>query len=261
MSGKNKRVLIVANWKEHFNISKASIFLHKLQESVIKHRDTEVVLAPNFLALHPLQKQLDHSKFKLAAQDAYYEDVGPYTGEVSASMLRGLVDYVIIGHSMRRELFGDTDKIVGFKAAAVVRNNMTAIVCVGENATERAAGETDHILTDQLNAALASVTASDMKKIVIAYEPVWAISTTKGVRKPLPDEIFKAIKKIKDIVEHRYGKRTAGRLRVLYGGSVDGGTAQDYLSISGVGGLLVGSASLRHKDFAEIVERAHSFKD
>ncbi len=147
--------LIVANWKMHFTVGEASLFLHKLQEKVGAYRDVEAVLAPNMLTLQSLSLQVDRRKFRLAAQNCYFRDEGAFTGEVSATMLRALVDYIIIGHSERRHVFGEDDKLIAQKVQAVLRNGMQPIICVGETAHQRVEGETAHVLHNQVIAALA----------------------------------------------------------------------------------------------------------
>ena len=210
--------------------------LHRLTERMRIYRDVEVVLAPTNLALQPLSVQLDRRKFRLAAQNAHAVDEGPYTGEVSFTMLRDLVHYVIIGHSDRRHKFGETLPTVRDKVAACIRNGMTPIVCVGETNQERIDKETTQVLHDQVTTALANVTSHDIKDIVIAYEPVWALSNGKDFAHheiPTPDIIAKAIRTIRNNVRHLYGKRAAEEVRVLYGGSSSASTAKGLLTSEG----------------------------
>src|SRR4051812_13975177 len=141
-----RKILIVGNWKMHLNASQASILLHRLQERIKIHRDIEVVLAPPMLTLQPLSVQLDRRKFRLAAQNAYWRDEGPFTGEVSFTMLRELVHYVIIGHSERRIVFNEDLDMVRDKVAAAIRNDITPILCIGETQQERKEGETKQVL-------------------------------------------------------------------------------------------------------------------
>jgi triosephosphate isomerase len=254
-----KRTLIIGNWKMHLNTHQASVLLHQLQIAIPTHHDVEVVLAPSTLALQPLSMELDRRKFRLAAQDAYYEDEGAYTGEVSFAMLRELVHYGIVGHSARRIYFGETLEIVRSKVAAAVRNGIIPVICIGETKEERDAHETCQVLHDQLTTALQNITSEDIEQIVIAYEPVWAISTFQGeVAKP--DDMKKAIAFIRDQIKDLYGARTAAAVRVLYGGSVTDQDAKAYLSIDGCDGVLVGAASLHAHQFAAIVASAHQVR-
>lgn len=246
--------LIVGNWKMNLNTHEASLYVHKLAGMVKTHRDVEVVLAPTLLAVQSLSLQIDHRQFKLAVQNLYFRDHGAYTGEVSASQLRGVVQYAIVGHSERRHLFGETDKDVRSKVQAAVRNNIRPILCIGETAIERTEGETNHILHDQLVAGLANVTSEEFDEIAIAYEPVWAIGTGNNA---LPPDVSKAIKVIRRNIEHLYGKKAATSVRVLYGGSVTASSAADYLALEEVDGLLIGGASLDAQVFSDIIEKAH----
>lgn len=242
----------------HFNTSQASLLLHKLQERIVKHRDVEVVLCPNFLVLQSLSMQVDYRKFKLGAQNCYFKDEGAFTGEVSATMLRGLTKYVIVGHSERRHVFGEIDAMITQKVQAVVRNSMTPILCVGETAGERTDGDTKHVLHDQLNAGLANLTSEEIEEMVVAYEPVWAIGTGDFAK---VEDVVAAVGIIRKNIEALYGKKAAKKVRVLYGGSVDSNNAGDYLAAAGVDGLLVGGASLKAVGFSRIVSAAQTIAD
>lgn len=246
--------LIVANWKMHFTVGEASLFLHKLQEKVGAYRDVETVLSPNMLTLQSLSLQVDRRKFRLAAQNCYFRDEGAFTGEVSATMLRALVDYIIVGHSERRHVFGEDDKLIAQKVQAVLRNGMQPIICVGETAHQRVEGETAHVLHDQVVAALANVTSAEIDKVVIAYEPVWAIGTGNYDK---ADDAVECVRHIRKNVEAMFGKKAALAVRVLYGGSVEPGDAGGYLVAQGIDGLLIGGSSLKAPAFASIVQRAH----
>ncbi|HVI69338.1 MAG TPA: triose-phosphate isomerase [Magnetospirillaceae bacterium] len=246
--------LIVANWKMHFTVGEASLFLHKLQEKVAGYRDVETVLAPNMLTLQSLSLQVDRRKFRLAAQNCYFRDEGAFTGEVSSTMLRALVDYIIVGHSERRHVFGEDDKLIGQKVQAVLRNGMQPILCVGETAHQRIEGETAHVLHDQVIAGLANITSAEIEKVVIAYEPVWAIGTGNYDK---ADDAVQCVRHIRKNVEALFGKKAALSIRVLYGGSVEPGDAGGYLVAQGIDGLLIGGSSLKAQAFASIVQRAH----
>lgn len=250
------KTLIVGNWKMHLNTSQAGLLLHRLQERVRISRDVEVVLAPSTLVLQPLSLVIDRRKFRLAAQNAYHKDQGAYTGEVSFTMLRDIVHYVIIGHSERRIYFGETNAIVRDKVAACVRNEITPIICIGETAQERKQGETKRVLGDQLTAALANLTAREVQDVVIGYEPVWAISTFGG-QLAKPYEIKVEMDFIRGHIRDIYGPKAARLVRILYGGSVDDTTAGGYLEIEGCDGALVGGASINYVEFAGIVEAAY----
>ncbi len=253
------RTLIVGNWKMHLNTSQASILLHRLQERIKIHRDIEVVLAPSMLVLQPLSVQIDRRKFRLAAQNAFHKDDGLYTGEVSFTMLNGLVHYVIVGHSDRRYKFGEDLDMVRDKVAAAIRNEISPILCVGETKHEKLQGETLQVLHDQVSTALANVTSKEIQNIVIVYEPVWALSNGSDYlhhETPKVDDIAKATKAIRDNVEQLYGKKAARLLRILYGGSANASSTRGLLEIDGIDGLLVGGASLNYHEFAGMVASA-----
>ncbi len=250
------RTLIVGNWKMNLNTSEASVLLHRLEERIKAHQDIEVVLAPSTLVIQPLSLQIDRHKFRLAAQNAFFKDEGPFTGEVSFTQLRDLVHYVIIGHSERRLHFEESLGIVRDKVAASFRNDIIPILCVGETQSERRAGETRQVLHDQVTSALSNLTANEVEDMVIAYEPVWAISTFGGILAK-PDEVKKEMDFIRHQVRELYGAKAAKRVRVLYGGSVDDQIVGGYLEIDGCDGVLVGAASLNYHKFAGIVDRAY----
>lgn len=253
------RTLIVGNWKMNLNASQASLLFHRLHERIKIHRDIEVVLAPNLLVLQPLSVQVDRRKFRLAAQNAYHKDEGAYTGEVSFTMLQDLVHYAIIGHSERRLYFGENLDMVRDKVAAAVRNNITPILCVGETQIERRHSETKQVLHDQITTALSNLTSVEVQNIVIAYEPVWAISTFGGTLAK-PAQIKEAIDYIRQQVKELYGSKVAKAVRLLYGGSVDDQLARGYLEVEGCNGLLVGGASLNYHKFSGIVDAAYRLR-
>lgn len=247
------RLLIVGNWKMHLNTSQASLLLHRLHERIKIHRDIEVVLAPNTLVLQPLSIQLDRRKFRLSAQNAYFKDEGAYTGEVSFTQLRDLVHYVIIGHSERRNVFNESHDEIRDKVAACVRNEITPILCVGESKTERLANETKLVLHDQLMTALSHLTGREVKNMVIAYEPVWAIGTGDVAT---PEQVADAVTYIRKYISDTFSAKTANSVRVLYGGSMVPDVVKGFLALPGVDGFLVGGASINYHQFSSIVDNA-----
>jgi len=245
-----KKFLIAGNWKMNLNVTQASLLVQRLSEKIPNHKDIEVVIAPTMLALQPISVQLDHRKFKLASQDAYYKDEGAFTGQVSFTMLKNLVKYGIIGHSERRHVFGESLDDVTKKVAAAYRNNIIPILCVGETKTEKLAGETNQVIHDQVVTALANVTSDDIAELVIAYEPVWAIGTGDIAT---PDQASAIAKLIRNDISELYGAKVAKQVRILYGGSVKADVASGFLRAPGINGLLVGGASLNYQQFADIV--------
>jgi triosephosphate isomerase (TIM) len=252
----HKRKLVIGNWKMHLNAHEASLLVHRLQEQLPTYRNIEVVVAPSFVALQPLSLEIDRRKLRLAAQNANAKDEGAFTGEVSFTMLQNLVHYAIIGHSERRIYFNESLETIRDKVQAAVRNGISPILCVGETQQERAAGETKRVIHDQVTTALANLTSEDVEHVVIAYEPVWAISTFGG-ELAKPGVIKEMIALIRYHVNELYGDSVADNMRVLYGGSVSGDTAGGYLEIPGCDGALVGGASLNYREFTTIVKKAY----
>lgn len=240
----------------HLNTSQASLLLHRLQEKIRVRPEIEVVLAPSLLVLQPLSLQVDHRKFQLAAQNAYFKDEGGYTGEVSFSMLQDLVRYAIVGHSERRIYFNEGLDTIRDKVAACVRNDIAPILCVGESKEEKNLGETKQVLHDQVVSAISNLTSSEVENIVITYEPPWAITTFNG-ELAKPAEVKRAIDFIRLQVKELYGEKAARRVRVLYGGSINDSVVAGYLEIDGCDGVLVGSASLNYLEFSAIVDQAY----
>lgn len=249
-----RKRLIAGNWKMNLNTHQASVLAHRLEESIESHNDVEVVIFPSVMSVQPLSLQINKRKIKLGAQDAFYEDEGAYTGQVSAAMLHGVVDYCLIGHSERRHLFSESDEVIGKKLAAVVRNKIKPILCVGETSADRSGGETKQVLHDQVMADLRNLTAKEVQDLVIAYEPVWAVGTGDWAK---PDQVKEATDFIRHNVRELYGPKAEQSMRVLYGGSVKPDNAMSYVDIEGVDGLLIGGVSLIYKQFAEIVGAAH----
>jgi len=252
------KTLIVGNWKMNLNMGEASLYVHQLSKLVKVHRDVEVILAPTALTLQSLSLQVNPRQFKLAAQNFYWRDHGPYTGEISATQLRGVVQYALVGHSERRHVFHESDKDVRAKVQAAIRNHIKPILCIGETAFERSEGETLDVIHDQLLGGLANVTSEDMEHIIIAYEPVWAISHGDGKGKADdPKNVAQVFQMIRNQIKHLYGPKAAESVQILYGASVNVDNVVSFLNIPGVNGLLVGGASLVAHDFNEIIKKAH----
>jgi triosephosphate isomerase len=246
--------LIVGNWKMNLGPHEASVLVKRLDEKIEAKPGTEVVLCAPFIDLFPLAREINHKKFKLGAQNLHYLDHGPVTGEISGAMLKGLVQYVLVGHSERRAM-GETDEVIAKKLAAAVRNDLTPVLCVGETLNEREHNLAKKVVVDQLTTDLSQLTAPDIAKIVIAYEPVWAI----GAGTPAtPDQIAPQIRTIRNTVEELYGEE-ASAVRIIYGASVAGEFVRTILGIEGVEGLLPGGASLNYEEFSTIVRSAQEF--
>lgn len=249
MSGQK---LIIGNWKMHFTVKQAVGFASKLAGKTIPEKVT-VAIAPHMLALSEVARSLEQSGLKIAAQNAYFVDEGAYTGEVSMPMLRGLAKFVLIGHSERRHVFGEENNTVRQKVAAAVRSGLTPVLCVGETLVERQHNLTNRVLDDQIGIGLADLTGEEVGRLVIAYEPVWAIGSGEFAD---PDDVKQAVSKIRAEIHSLYGQEASVKAKVLYGGSVSKDNALSYLTLSGVDGLLVGGASLSSATFWPIVEQA-----
>lgn len=253
--------LIVGNWKMNLGVHEASLYVHALSELVPIHQDVEVVLAPTLLTVQSLSLQVNRRQFKLAAQNFYWRDEGAYTGEVSATQLHGIVEYALAGHSERRHVFQESDKDIRNKVQAAIRNHIRPILCIGETAGERTDGETQGVLHDQLVSGLANITSEELGEVTIAYEPVWALSNGHDFDKhptPTPRDASDIIAFIRAQLAHLFGKESAQKVRVLYGGSVNIHNAAGFLGAKGVDGLLIGGASLDKQAFSQIVEAAHA---
>lgn len=252
-----KKILIIGNWKMHLSIHESSLLVKRLSDHIPVHRDIEVILAPSMLALQPISLEIDRRKFSLAAQNAFYKDEGAYTGEVSFTMLRGIADYVLVGHSERRIYFNESLEMICEKVQAAIRNGITPVLCIGESKHERESGETKRVIHDQLTTALANLTPEEVEQVVVAYEPVWAISTFGNGEPAKPSEIHAAILWIRSILSDLYGEQTAKDMRVIYGASVDAEFVSGILGLEGIDGLLPGAASLNYAKFSGIVEAAY----
>jgi triosephosphate isomerase len=251
-----RRPIIAANWKMHKTHLEAIQGVQKLSY-LLDQGDTdrvEVVVCPAFTALRSVQTLIDSDRlpYGLGAQDVHWEDEGAFTGEVSPPMLEALrVAYVIVGHSERRAMFGDTDETVSKKVRAVLAHGMAPILCLGETLQEHDVGATEDRVTSQVRAALAGVDARDAAKVVIAYEPIWAIGTGRNAE---PSDAGQVIALIRWTVGELAGADVAQGMRIQYGGSVKAGNIRDFMAHPEIDGALVGGASLDPEEFALIVK-------
>ncbi|HEY5052189.1 MAG TPA: triose-phosphate isomerase [Solirubrobacterales bacterium] len=242
---------LAANWKMNKTIAEASDFVDSLLPRIAATQ-SDVVICPPFLALSEVVERSRGSAVTVAAQNMHEAESGAYTGEISAAMLlEADVDAVILGHSERRRLFGETDEALARKVPAALAAALEPILCVGETEEARDAGQTDAVLTAQIEADLAAVDARDLERVVVAYEPIWAIGTG---RTATPEQAQETIAFIRDLLRTRGANADA--VRILYGGSVKPGNAAELLSQPDIDGALVGGASLDPDDFAAIVEAA-----
>jgi triosephosphate isomerase len=247
-----RRPFVAANWKMNKTVEETEAFLADLLATAPAARGgVEVVVCPPFPSLKTAVELCAQSSVRVAAQNMHEDQFGAYTGEVSAPMLIELgVDAVILGHSERRALFGETDEALARKLPAALAAGLEPILCVGETEGQRDAGETDAVLSKQLAADLAEVDSAELRRVVVAYEPVWAIGTG---RTATPEQAQDAIRFIRDLIRRR-GEPAAEQVRILYGGSVKPGNAAELMGQPDIDGALVGGASLDPGDFAAIVE-------
>ena len=248
--------LISGNWKMHHNHFEAIQFVQKLSYLINKddYANVDVSVHPPFTDLRSVQTLLDVDQIPIAlgAQHCHWEDKGAFTGEVSPSMLVKLaVSYVIVGHSERRWVFGETDQVVAKKARAVFAHDMVPIVCVGEKLEERDAGRTADVVEGQVKAALGGLDPANAARLVIAYEPVWAIGTGRNAN---PADAGEVISLIRRTVDGLFGGQTGQAVRVQYGGSVKAGNIREFMAHPEIDGALVGGASLDPEEFALIVK-------
>jgi len=244
------RFLIVANWKcNPTTLKEARRLFNSVKRGLKKIKNVEVVICPSFVYLSCFKS---FKNLKLGAQDCFWEEKGAFTGEISPVMLKDLgCQYVIIGHSERRTNFGETDEMINKKIKAALIAKLNPIFCIGEIKEEREKGQIQNILKSQIEKGLNGILKREIKNIVIAYEPVWAIGTGN------PCDIEEAQKMallIRKLISQKYSPAIAKDLRIIYGGSVDSQNARDYIKEAGMAGLLVGGASLNHREFLKILK-------
>jgi triosephosphate isomerase (TIM) len=256
MAENERRPIMAGNWKMHHTHLEAIQVVQKLSYRLEErdYKECEVVVCPAFTALRSVQTVLESDRIpiRLGAQNVHSKDQGAFTGEVSPPMLVKLnVSYVIVGHSERRQLFGETDEIVNQKLKAVLKHEMSPIVCVGETLEEREAGQTDERVDSQIRAAFAGARSAGATLTVVAYEPIWAIGTGRNAT---PEDANATISVIRATLRDLYSADTAAGIRILYGGSVKPGNIADLMAMPDIDGALVGGASLDPDEFARVVK-------
>lgn len=250
--------IIAGNWKMNKSPDEAVAFVRELAPKIAAHDAVDRIVAPSFVALPAVASALAGSPIKLAAQDAHWERDGAYTSQVSVAMVAPFVDYVIIGHSECRAYLNESDENVNRKARAILAARLKPIIAVGESLAQNEAGDTLPFVRSQVEAALEGIAPADMKRVVIAYEPIWAIGTGKSASGELADGIIKAA--VRDTVGSLYGRAIAETVRIQYGGSVKPGNMAEFMAQPNIDGALVGGASLEVEDFAALVEIASDLK-
>jgi triosephosphate isomerase len=251
-----RKPIIAGNWKMHKNLAEATGFVEQVKGSIPSPEKVDSVVCAPFLFLERLVSEAKDSDLKIGAQNMHFEEKGAFTGEVSPVSLKDIgVDYVIIGHSERREMFAETDDTVNKKVHAAFKNELAPIVCVGETLDQREAGTTNEIVGSQVEKGLAGLSTEQAKKLVIAYEPIWAIGTGKSSSSADADEVCGFIR---GVVEKMFTKEVADSVRIQYGGSVKPENIAEYMAQPNIDGALVGGASLEPDSFLKLLEAVNN---
>jgi triosephosphate isomerase len=248
-----RKPIIAGNWKMNKTVGEAIELVNGLKRALFEVTEVDIVVCPAFTALDEVSEIIYDSNIRLGAQDMHWEDKGAYTGEVSASMLKDVgCEYVIIGHSERREYFGESNEIVNKKVKVALRHNLIPIVCVGERLEERDEGKTFDVVKDHIENGLRDLSDNEILKVVIAYEPVWSIGTG---RTATPKQAQEVQKFIRNLLAKTYNEEIAQSIRIQYGGSVRPDNIAELMHEEDIDGALVGGASLELDSFVEIVKR------
>lgn len=252
MNSLKRRPILAANWKMYKTVAETRDFLKVFLPLVKNLTDREIVIAPPFTALSAASEIVKESELVfLAAQNMYFEQQGGFTGEISSVMLKEFgVKWVILGHSERRHIFGEKNSLISLKVKSALENDLLPILCIGEKLEERESGLTYKILEEQLSAGFSGVGSEEAGKVVIAYEPVWAIGTGKTAT---PDQAQDAHINIRSWLADRFNSDIAGQIRILYGGSVKPENVNELMALPDLDGALVGGASLKPESFGQIV--------
>ena len=245
-----RRKILVGNWKMNKTLAETKEFVEAVDSKI--HHDADFGIAVPYLDLLVARKA---ENLIVAAENCHFKDSGAYTGEVSVPMLEEIgIKWCIIGHSERRSMFGDTDETVNLKAKRLFEAGITPIVCVGETEAEFDAGKTEEVLNTQIHGSLKELNPEDVKKMVVAYEPIWAIGTGKSADSTIAENCCKYVR---SVIEEMYGKEVADEVRIQYGGSVKPENVAEYMAQEDIDGALVGGASLKVDSFLEMVDKVH----
>jgi triosephosphate isomerase len=250
-----RKPLIAGNWKMNTTLDEAKDLVGSMVNDLDRFNNVEKVVCPPFISLAAIRDIIKGTSLKLGAQNMYFEEKGAYTGEISPAMIVDLCEFVILGHSERRQYFGEDDEMVNRKIKAALHVGLIPILCVGETLEENEANRAEEVLTRQVRMGLAGV--DDISKLIIAYEPIWAIGTGRAAN---AGQARAAALVIRTTIADLFDNEAARTLRVLYGGSVSGSNIAEFISEPEIDGALVGGASLKHDDFVEIVRQTESIK-
>ncbi len=246
-----RKKVIAGNWKMNMNPVYALEYMTEFIP-LVKGIENEIIICAPYLDLKDLVRVTKGTNVKVGAQNVHWEEKGAYTGEISAPMLKELeIEYVIIGHSERRQHFAETDETVNKKVNTALENGLKPIICIGETLEQKEQGKTNEVVIAQTQKALLGVTDAELERIIIAYEPIWAIGTGKTATK---EDANNCIKTIREEIGKIYGQNIANRVIILYGGSVNASNSKELFSTSDIDGALVGGASLKPQEFAQIAD-------
>lgn len=246
-----RKPFIAGNWKMHNTVEESVNLIEGLKAAKNKN-NADIMVAPSFTSLAAVVKAAQGTGFKVAAQDCFYEDKGAFTSQVSPVQVKGTgATYVILGHSERRSLFGDTNEVLNKKVAAALKHGLSIVFCVGETLEQRETGKTQDVIKDQLEGGLKGFAAEQLKDMVVAYEPVWAIGTGKTAT---PEQAQQTHKAIREMLAEQFDKKFAEDVRILYGGSVKAENVDNIMAQEDVDGVLVGGQSLVAEKFNRIID-------
>lgn len=246
-----RKAIIAGNWKMNKTPDEARALVEELIP-LVADAECEVVVCPPFVDLCPVSKAIKGTNIHLGAQNIHWAKSGAFTGEISADMLKKFgVEYAIVGHSERRQYFGETDATVNMRAKAALENGITPIICVGESLEQRERGETDEFVASQVRGALEGISADDARRVVIAYEPIWAIGTGRTATAEMAEETITVIRKT---LRSIFGNDAAETVRIQYGGSMNPQNAASLMAMENIDGGLIGGASLKAEDFSKVVK-------
>lgn len=252
-SERRRKKIIAGNWKMNKTPAQATLYIGSLLPKIENIDGADIILCVPFTDIHAAAAAVSGTPIKIGAQNVHYAEAGAYTGEISAAMLRECgVEYVVVGHSERRGYFGETDVTVNLRARAALKGGLKVILCVGEDLDERESGITDELVTMQLYTALLGVTKDELERVIIAYEPIWAIGTGKTATS---EQAECECALIRDLLTKKYGE-AGQKTAILYGGSMNASNAAELLSKENIDGGLIGGASLKEDDFAAIIKAA-----
>lgn len=247
-----RKMIIAGNWKMNKTPSETKVLLSEIAEMNKEKKKCEIVLCVPAVDINAAVETVKGTNIKIGAQNVHFKDSGAYTGELSAAMLKECgVEYVIIGHSERRQYFGETDETVNLRTTQAIKNGLNAIVCVGETLAERKDDITREVIGIQVKRAFKGLSEEDMKKVIIAYEPVWAIGTGETATSEQAEEVCKYIR---DLIKAMFSTDVAKNLTIQYGGSMNASNAEELLEMKNIDGGLIGGASLKAPDFTKIID-------